>query len=208
MMKTKLITLTVALTIIWAGSAGAAVAVTIDPANGRLVALPFSLGYTFTVDNEISITHVGKFDVGGNGLAADALARLYNWDTGAELVSAVIPTTATAELTGGINTHFQEISSTALTPGITYLLAVEVAANEFLYGSSIATWDPEINWIAGKATPVGAPTMPGTASGTTFTISRDSDDAYFGPNFKYVPEPALMIMLGLGGPGALRRRRS
>lgn len=161
----------------------AAVAVEINP--GILgPALPFSLGYTFTVETEISVTHLGKFDPDGGGLTTDAQARLYNWDTGATIASVTIPVDSPAETTGSMNSHFAAIEPVTLKPFTIYLLAVEVGGSDFYY-NTVGSWGGPINWGSGKATAVGSPAMPTTANTTTFAIDRLTEQCYFGPNFKY-----------------------
>ncbi|MCK4998950.1 MAG: hypothetical protein KAS23_05425 [Anaerohalosphaera sp.] len=161
----------------------AAVAVEIEPGI-RWSGSPFSLGYTFTVDTEIRITDLGKFDADGGGMAADAIARLYNWDTGAAIVSATIPVSSPAENTGGVNSHFAAIDPATLSPGTTYLLAVEVGDADF-YFNTVGVWGGQINWGSGKATPTDNPTMPTTANTTTFSSDRTTPQCHFGPNFKF-----------------------
>ena len=173
-------------------------AVAIDSTGGysKLIS-SFSLGYVFTANSAITVTALGKFDISGNGLVSNALARLYNWDTGAEIVSITIPSSSPAELNGNINCHYASITPVNLSPGVTYLLAVEVAPNESIYGTAIAAWSSHISWLAGKATPVGSPTMPANATTTTFSISRTINDCYFGPNLKY---EALLPIMTLSEP--------
>ncbi|WP_169853278.1 sialate O-acetylesterase [Anaerohalosphaera lusitana] len=177
-------------------------AVEINPANATVPGhtYEFSLGYTFTVDSETTVTELGKFDVDGDGMAADASACLFNWDTGEKLAGTVISASSTGEATGGINTHFAAIDPVILRAGTTYMAAVEVGAHEFMYGSGIAAWDENINWIEGRATGLENPAMPDTADAATFEIARDIDDCYFGPNFKFDADGIQQPDLSLSQP--------
>lgn len=141
------------------------------------VNLPFGLGYTFTVDTEIIVTELGRFDIDGAGLKADALSRLYNWDTGQAIAEVTITPSSPAETTGIFNSYFEAIHPVVLVPGTTYLLATEVGAGDFYFDQTrtIATFSASINHLVGKATPVGSPSMPEIADESTFTISNDKD---------------------------------
>lgn len=176
-----------ALAVMAAASAplNAAPAATSNSAGGQQVALPFSLGYVFTVGQSVEVTALGQFDVLGNGALSTAKVALFNWDTGAKLAETTLAA-AMLEETGFYDTHFANITPINLSPGTRYLLAAEVASNDFFYGNGIITFDPAIQWEAGRATPVGSPAMPGTANGSTFSIERTTEPSgsYFGPNLK------------------------
>jgi hypothetical protein len=160
-------------------------AATSNIAGNSNVALPFSLGHVFTVSQVVDVTALGQFDVLGNGAVGTAKVTLFNWDSGAKLAETTL-TGATLEETGFYDTHFVDITPVSLSPGIRYLLATEVTANDFVYGNGIMTFDPAIQWEAGRATPVNSPAMPATANGSTFPIERnvEASGSYFGPNLK------------------------
>ncbi len=160
------------------------------------VNLPFSLGYTFTVDTEIIVTELGRFDVDGGGLDGNSQARLYNWDTGDVVTQATITPSSPSEATGLFDSYFEAIDPVILGPGITYLLAVEVGPGDFYFDQTqrIATFPAGITHLVGKATPVGSPGMPDEADVSTFAISNDKD-TYYGPNFKFVREPVAAVSI-------------
>jgi hypothetical protein len=160
------------------------------------VNFPFSLGYTFTVESEMTVTQLGRFDVNGAGLDTDSLARLYNWDTGEAVTQATITPSSPFEATGVFNSHFEAIDPVILEPGITYLLAVEVGSGDFYFDQTqpVAAFPAGITHWVGKATPVGSPAMPEVADVSTFTISNDQD-SYYGPNFKFVRRPATAVRI-------------
>ena len=164
--------------------------VTVNGAGTTGPGLPFSLGYTFTVDDPLSVAALGRFDINGGGLATDALARLYNWDTGAALASATISAGSAGEPAGAYNAHYADLATpVALSPGTTYLAAVEVTGGDFIYDAPV-TWAGGITYGSGKATQVNFPTMPATAGESTFPIDRDIAGAsYLGPNLKITTDP-------------------
>ena len=155
------------------------------------LASDFSLGYRFTVTNVIQLTHLGRVDYDGGGLAVPALTRLYNWDTGAALADVSVPAGMVGrETNGALAVHYAALASAiTLYPGSNYLVAVEVAAGDF--GSDVAaTMANAVQWVEGRATPVGTPAMPATASVASFTIDNSTNaKCYLGPSFKYVLLP-------------------
>lgn len=160
------------------------------------VNLPFSLGYTFTVDTDIIVTALGRFDIDGGGLDTDTLSRLYDWDTGQAITEVMITPSSFVEATGIFDSCFETIDPVVLVPGTTYLLATEVKAGDFYFDQTktVATFPAGINHLVGKATPVGSPAMPDVADTSTFSISNDKD-TYYGPNFKFVRESAVVVSI-------------
>jgi hypothetical protein len=191
----------------------AAVAFTSTNAGNADVPLPFCLGFVFTVGQNLNLTALGQFDVAGNGTVGTAKVALYNWDTGVKISETTLSGGALEE-TGVYDTYFVTIPTIVLSTGTNYLLATEVGSNDFAYGTNMMSVDSNINWLAGRATPVGSPAMPGTATTSTFTIERmePGELSYFGPNMKVsaIPEPASSVLAGiaLGGGLLLRRRRT
>jgi hypothetical protein len=186
----------------------AAPAATSNIAGNHDVALPFSLGYVFTVAQSVEVGALGQFDVLGNGAVGTAKVALFNWDTGAKIAETTLAG-ATLEETGFYDTRFSSITPVILGPGTRYLLATEVAANDFAYGNGIMTFDPAIQWQAGRATPVDSPAMPATANSSTFPIERTTEagGSYFGPNLKLttVEPPSGIALASPVSRGVLQR---
>jgi hypothetical protein len=160
----------------------------------------FSLGYVFTVSSNQNVTALGQFDVKGDGVISTAKAALFNWSTGAKLAETTMAA-ATLEETGHYDTHFVNLASpVTLSFGTQYLVVTEVTGTDCAYGKNIMTFDPAIAWVAGRATPVGSPAMPATATTTTFSIVRTTDPCYFGPNMKLTPGVTDPFDISLGSP--------
>ncbi len=163
------------------------------------LASDFSLGYRFIVTNAIQLTHLGRVDYDGGGLAAPALARLYNWDTGAALADVTVPAgMAGRETNGALAVQYAVLANAIiLNPGSNYLVAVEAAAGDF--GLDVAvTMADAVQWVEGRATPVGSPAMPATASVASFAIDNSTNaKCYLGPSFKYVLPPTGTLTLTL-----------
>lgn len=152
------------------------------------LAAEFSLGFRFTVTNVIQLTQLGRVDYDGGGLAAPALARLYNWESGDVLVDVTIPAGMSGrETNGALAVHYVALTNAiTLLPGTNYLVAVEVTAGDF--GSDVAaTMVSVVQWIEGRSTPVGSPAMPATADVASFSVGNATNaKCFLGPSFKFV----------------------
>jgi len=162
----------------------------------------YTVGWKFTLNEPITVTHLGVFDADGGGLAQNHLVRLYNATSDTILATATIPQATPGELTGAYNSHFVAVTPIDLTTGVQYIIAKQNGWDNFRYDVPLP-FPPEINWIEG---PGRAGALPANVSG--FTIHRTIPYAYFGPNLKFIPEPATLALLALGACLPLCRRRS
>lgn len=186
-------------------SAKAGIVVTSDKA-GASFNSPFSLGYVFTVNSQLSLTALGQFDILGDGAVSTSKIALFDWDTGAKLTETTLAD-AVKEETGFYDTFFKDITPVNLIPGTRYLVATEAKVNDFAFGTGIVTFDSSFTWLEGRATTNSQPAMPATATTSTFSIQHNQSQAYFGPNMKVVPEPTTAGLLGLAGLVFSLRRR-
>jgi hypothetical protein len=161
---------------------------TAQDAGTRGQAGDFSLGYRFTVANLIQLTQLGCVDYDGDGLAMPALARLYNWDSGAALAETIIPAGITGrELNGVLGVQYAALTNAiTLLPGTNYLVAVEVTGGDFA-SDVVATMANQVQWIEGRSTPAGSPAMPATATSVSFpTANTINAKCFLGPSFKFL----------------------
>lgn len=166
-----------------------------DSASIRAVQ-PFAVGWEFTVNQSISVTSLGAFDIAGDGHPTDQKVRLYDSTNDAVLATATIPTSATVETVGGYNTYFQTITPVTLTTGKHYIIASDQAASgDFMvsnaaFGSAITLVQGQATWFDGN--------LPDSVSGFDIRVANASP--YFGANFKYsaVPEPTTMMLVSTG----------
>jgi hypothetical protein len=159
-------------------------------------AQPFAVGWEFTVNQTISITSLGAFDVAGDGHPTDQKVRLYDSTNDAILATATIASSASAESVGGYNAYFQSITPITLTTGKHYIVASDQAVGgDFMVSN--AAFGSAINMVQGQATWFDG-NLPDSISGFDTRVANASP--YFGANFKYsaVPEPATAMLLTTG----------
>jgi hypothetical protein len=168
------------------------------------------VGYEFRSDIAITVTALGKFwftDM--NSTTASWQAKLWTQGGTTELASVNIPASNTKETVGSYQVIFQALATPVeLAADTNYVIAVRIwrpDVDKYSDGPTLtypSTGD-HITWLRGRyrtwATDTGNILYPSN----TNTVGKQS---YFGANFKYIPEPATLVLLGLGGLCFARRR--
>jgi hypothetical protein len=168
----------------------------------------YTLGWSFSVNSPISVTSLGAYDDGSDGLNVAHDVGL--WDSvGNLLASATVPAGTAGTLDSGY--RFVSISPLGLNAGSTYYVAAVYFSNDndgWLQDPLTVVTAPQITYLSRQYEfSSGSLVFPDLAgSGTT---------GYFGGNFEFggaaaLPEPASMALLagGLGVLFAVRKRRS
>ncbi len=165
----------------------------------------WTLGYSFMVNSQITVTGLGVFDAGSDGLNVSHDVGL--WDSNGNLLTwTTVPAGTVAPLNGYY--RMATISGYTLTAGdIYYVGSVNGIDNDgWLQDPSTLIAAPEITYLSRQFEfSNGGLVFPDLAgSGTT---------GYFGGNFEFggssVPEPGTLLMLGSGvlaAVGTLRRK--
>jgi len=188
-------------------------ALTVDTHNfGGLSNPPFTLGWNFTVNEDVTLEQLGIYDRFGDGLA-DAHA-IGLWSSGGSLLRSVTIFDGTGDASNGelaaSNFRYRDVTPLLLTAGSTYHLGATYASSrdhyDFVTAGAVSTIS-QISVIGGVQQSGGF-AFPGRPIANGVMI--------IGPNFRVagvaaapVPEPAswALMILGFGGAGAVLRRR-
>jgi hypothetical protein len=166
---------------------------------------PWTLGWKFSVTAPTSVEALGVYDAGQDGLAGPAQVGLWLASGGAPLVQTTVAAGTDAALDGYF--RFVPVTSTALTPGIEYIVGayLDSDATSLFGGNGVV--DPRVTVIDARYSPFGS---------AAFAFPSETDpgtdgSAYLGGNFQLtaVPLPAAAWLFGSGlvGLGSLARAR-
>jgi hypothetical protein len=166
-----------------------------------------TLGYAFTVSSPVTVTNLGLFDFGNDGLNTSHAVTIWT-STGTQLVQTTIPAGTGPTLTDGF--RYVSIGPFLLVPG-TYTIGG-------FYGG-----DTDFSLEAASSI-TGASGLSYLGSRSAFGFTFPSGDAiavlnsYFGPNFQFItgvgvptPDPGSTVSLlgfALLGLAAVRRKLS
>jgi hypothetical protein len=172
--------------------------------SGGRPASGFTLGWAFDVSDPLTISGLGLFDMGADGLTASHQIGLWT-STGTLLVSTTIITadsTPVASASPVGNWRFTPIGSLTLDPG------------GYVVGATLAIDDPDqLQVNASGLSLITGVTFQGdrqnVGEGLNFpaTFSRNPDPGFFGPNLfvgslpAVTPEPFALLLLGSGLAG-------
>jgi hypothetical protein len=159
---------------------------------------PFTVGFQFRVESDITVTALGAFDYLGDGFVTPHIVGLWTLAGGAPIATATVPSGTAGSLVGQF--RYVSTSGISLSANTEYI----IGASEF-YGT--------VNDIYAGSVPVPAFS---TASEVTFMGARGAGEApglvfptvhfeplsptTFGANFQFeiVPEPSTGALLGCG----------
>ena len=159
---------------------------------------PFTLGFQFRVESDITITALGTFDYLGDGLVMPHHVGVWALGGGTPLARATVPAGSGGSLSGQF--RYVNVAGISLSAGTEYV----IGASDF-YGS--------INDLYAGSVPVSAFSTP---SAVTFLGARGAGEApglvfpavhfdalsptTFGANFQFVtvPEPSTAALFGWG----------
>ena len=150
-------------------------------ATNSFTTIELTLGLEFQVNSNITVTSLGFFDVGSDGLLASHEVGLWN-SSGTLLGSVTVTPGSTPD--GGF--YYEDLASQInLTSGNSYRIAAYVYGDGFVYSSSINTTHPSITFGFSYQ---GSP-------GFTFPFQDDGRSSYLTANFKVLTpnQPPIAI---------------
>jgi hypothetical protein len=166
----------------------------------------YTLGFSFTVSSPETISALGIYDSGMNGLNGAAQVGL--WDSSGNLLtSATVPAGTGGNLEGFF--RYAKIAPFIVTPGNTYLVGGfepnDLASSLFTNQGGTGSTNPLINVVQDQFSLFNFSfSFPGSSNGNL-------GGAWLGANFQIggVPEPSTwaVMLIGLGLAGATIRRR-
>jgi hypothetical protein len=170
-----------------------------------------TIGWQFTLTSSVTVTQLGFFDAGADGLADPHETGI--WDSSQTLLgSATVPSGTAGTLLGGF--RFVPVTAFLLGPGEYTIGAYgnQTSPDEFAFGLSGSTTIAGLTLGGGvqSGSVLNTLTFPGQVNGF-------ATEGYFGPNFAIsddrelsaVPEPSTIVLVAtaLGLAGLLRGKR-
>lgn len=162
-------------------------------------------GWVFTVNAPITVTALGVFDNGDDGLSVSHAVGIFDQSSQALLGSATVPAGG-GSLIGDF--RYVDVSSFSLAQGASYVIAMTMPSGnsdfQTIDNTSVATAS-QISFVSSAFDSGSTLAFP--------TTDASFNDGMFGPNFTFTasttPEPSFYVVLGLGLTGlvyAVRRR--
>jgi hypothetical protein len=153
----------------------------------------FSVGFEFDVLVPVEVTALGFYDYLADGLAESHAVGIYDSSGTLLLSGTVVPGDP---LIDGF--RYTTVAPFVLAAGAGYRIAAVTGADAYAYNPNSFAVDPAISYVRSRYT---------ASSTLVFPTGTDTLTGYFGPNFEFeaVPEPATLLLVGIG-LGAVARR--
>ena len=189
--KTLVTTTAVALVVVAPVNADVAVSIT----GGAIAAIVADSvhGWKFTVNENITLTHLGLWDQDEDGLDGDHPIGLFRLSDGALLTSGTMSAGTGDALLGGF--RYIDVADVPLAPGEDYVLSYYnelVGTDNIVFDATGEVFAPEVNWVQGR--------FGGNAGGLILPLGEGTDDRY-GPNFQFEPSVCPWDFDGNGDVG-------
>lgn len=165
-----------------------------------------TVGWSFSVDRSVIVTHLGFWDGDAATLPMLTSHDVGLWDTGGILLTSNT-VTATSAFTGPF--RYEPTANVTIGPGTYHLGAFYAAANTtadgYMTGTTGITMAPGFTMLNTLRD------VSGPQTGLIFPTVATAPSGRFGPNIRFseVPEPAsLLALAGLCAVAVRRKRKS
>jgi len=160
----------------------------------------WSLGFTFTANQNISVTRLGFYDDRKNGLTERHEVGLF--DMSGSLLGSAFVDNGDA-LDGWF--RYDAVAAINLTSGTDYVIAATTGLENYTWDPVGFFVNPAISFVEDRFSLSASLVFPTIASGVS---------GWFGPNFQWevsnegnIPEPGSLMLVGLALVGLSRVRR-
>jgi hypothetical protein len=173
------------------------IAISFTPYADEHAGAPYTVGFEFSVSSLGTITALGVYDSGQDGLAGAATVGL--WDaSGNLLTSATIPSGTSATLNGFF--RLQDITPFLLTPNVDYVVGAYASSDPF------TSYNPGDNCGCGSVDPLVNLIESRFVMSYSFAFPDSPTDpndgaAWLGANFEFAPAAVPSPIAGAGLPG-------
>lgn len=142
----------------------------------------YTVGWRFTTSEPLTITDLGLYDLGWDGLNRASEVVLWSSDDGSRVMSATVPATAAAPtvIIGGF--RYAAIEPEVLPPGDWIVTAQSFESNPDIYVYGAQTSANRVSWVEGRHSVGSAQVFP-----TQVVTSTPDAAQWFGANFLHTP---------------------
>ncbi len=155
-------------------------------------------GWVFTVNAPITVTSLGVFDNGGDGLAISHDVGIFNETTEALVGSTTVPAGTGGTLIDGF--RYESVSPFSLIQGDSYVIVMTMPQGNTDYQTIEATSETtasQITYVTSAFDSSSTLVFPPTSGNGSYA------PGLFGPNFTFAstavtPEPTSIVLLGTG----------
>lgn len=164
-------------------------------------------GWQFTVNEPIVVTHLGLFDeYTADGFEIEHPIGIWRLSDSELLASGTMSVGTVDPLLDDF--RYIDIPDIALSVAVDYVIgfySVSSLADKVILKADDLQVDPAINIVVRRWDGSGGFQMP--ANIYEWQPGEPYAPDCFGPNFQFIPEPATVLLLALGGLTLLRRHR-
>ena len=141
----------------------------------------YTVGWSFETDREITVTDLGRYDLGYAGLRLGAEVAVWDDVTQARLVSAWVPGAFASDVAYSDGFRYVAVEPTVLPPG-RYVMTnqtYDATPGDYIWQVPIEP-APGIEWLEGRHRSGAAMIFP-----DTIMVSDPSAALWFGPNLLF-----------------------